>query len=121
MLKRVPGVTSFFLLLVSELIRPAAASGIALREGSVDWLANAFAGRTAKAYDASTSFSNPAGMTALYSNEIDLSSNLIAAYTQFKGSNRDGFGGITPGAPGGNAPNHWWYPVCLEFGIFHHA
>ena len=46
-------------------MHPAIASSIALREGSADWSANAFAGETAKAYDASTAFSNPAGMTRL--------------------------------------------------------
>ncbi len=43
----------------------ARASGFALREGSPDWMANAFAGSTAKAYDASTAFTNPAGMVRL--------------------------------------------------------
>ena len=37
----------------------ALASGFALREGSADWMANAFAGDTAKAYDAATAWSEP--------------------------------------------------------------
>jgi hypothetical protein len=41
-------------VILSVCIRPVLASGIALREGSVDWMANAFAGEAAKAYDAST-------------------------------------------------------------------
>jgi long-chain fatty acid transport protein len=53
----------------------AQAAGFALREGSADWMANAFAGETAKAYDASTAFTNPAGMVRLNANEIDTSVN----------------------------------------------
>ena len=44
---------------------PARASGYALREGSTDWMANAFAGDASKAYDAATVWSNPAGMVRL--------------------------------------------------------
>ena len=43
----------------------AVASGFALREGATDWMANGFAGETAKAYDASTAYTNPAGMVRL--------------------------------------------------------
>jgi long-chain fatty acid transport protein len=42
-----------------------------LREGDPDWMANAFAGIAAKAYDASTAWNNPAGMTLIDGNEID--------------------------------------------------
>ena len=75
---------------MSASIRPVLAAGIALREGSTDWMANAFAGETAKAYDASTAFSNPAGMTRLDWNETDLSVNLVAPSTSFSGSNTIG-------------------------------
>ena len=51
---------------------PVLAAGVALREGSADWTANAFAGETAKAYDASTAVSNPAGLTSLDWNETVL-------------------------------------------------
>jgi hypothetical protein len=43
---------------------PVLAAGVALREGSADW--------TAKAYDASTAVSNPAGLTSLDWNETVL-------------------------------------------------
>ena len=50
---------------------PAFGSAFQLREGDPDWLANAFAGTAAKAYDAGTAWNNPAGMTLLSEDEID--------------------------------------------------
>ena len=82
-------------------MHPAIASSIALREGSADWSANAFAGESAKAYDASTAFSNPAGMTRLNWNETDLSFTLVAPSSNFSGTNTIG-GQITPGSQGGH-------------------
>lgn len=81
---------------------PGFAAGIALREGSTDWIANAFAGETAKAYDAGTVLGNPAGLTRLGQSEIDVSGTFIAPYSSFSGSNTDGFGRITSGSQGGN-------------------
>ena len=49
----------------------AFASGFGLREGATDWIANGFAGETAKAYDASTAYTNPAGMVRLDQTELD--------------------------------------------------
>ena len=82
-------------------MHPAIASSIALREGNADWSANAFAGESAKAYDASTAFSNPAGMTRLNWNETDLSFTLVAPSSNFSGTNTIG-GQITPGSQGGH-------------------
>jgi len=53
----------------------ARASSFQLREGDPDWLANAFAGDAAKAYDAGTAWNNPAGMTLLSGDEIDQAAN----------------------------------------------
>jgi long-chain fatty acid transport protein len=78
------------------------ASGFQLREGSADWMANAFAGDTAKAYDASAAWSNPAGMVRLNQNEIDGSVNGIFPTSNFSGSNSVGSGVTTPGTTGGN-------------------
>jgi long-chain fatty acid transport protein len=86
---------------VSLFVRPALASSIALREGSADWMANAFAGETAKAYDASTAVSNPAGMSRLNWNETDLSFTLVAPSSNFSGTNTVG-GQPTSGSQGGN-------------------
>jgi long-chain fatty acid transport protein len=80
----------------------AEAAGFALREGSADWMANAFAGETAKAYDASTTFTNPAGMVRLNANEIDASVNGIFPSATFSGANFVGPTLTTPGTQGGN-------------------
>jgi long-chain fatty acid transport protein len=47
---------AIFTVAVSGTIEKAQAAGFELREGSADWMANAFAGDTAKAYDASTAW-----------------------------------------------------------------
>jgi long-chain fatty acid transport protein len=85
------------------LCHAAFASGFALREGAADWLGNAFAGETAKAYDASTAWSNPAGMTRLDQSELDASVSYIGANSRFSGTNSSPFGGNVAGSTGGNA------------------
>jgi long-chain fatty acid transport protein len=85
---------------------PAAAhaSGFGLREGSADWLGTAFTGGEAKAYDAGTVWSNPAGMALLNQDEFDGAVSLIAPSTQFSGSNTNPLtGGNVSGVQGGNA------------------
>src|SRR3954454_16955179 len=78
---------------VAAVRSPSAfASGFQLREGSADWLANAFAGTTAKAYDASTVWSNPAGMVRLDHNEFDASINGVFPNVSFSGANFAGPG-----------------------------
>ncbi|HST76097.1 MAG TPA: outer membrane protein transport protein, partial [Acetobacteraceae bacterium] len=56
----------------------AHAAGFALREGTSDSMGNAFAGGSAKAYDAGTAYTNPAGMVRLNWNEIDAGLNILA-------------------------------------------
>jgi long-chain fatty acid transport protein len=80
----------------------ARAGGFALREGSADWMATVFAGDTAKAYDASTVWSNPAGMVRLDANEFDASVNGIFPTTEFSGANYVAPGITTPGTTAGN-------------------
>ncbi|HEY1413420.1 MAG TPA: outer membrane protein transport protein [Rhodopila sp.] len=80
----------------------ARASGFELREGSTDWMATDFAGDTAKAYDAATVWSNPAGMVRLDQNEIDGSLNGIFPTVSFSGANYVGPGVTTPGTTSGN-------------------
>jgi long-chain fatty acid transport protein len=63
------------------------AAGFGLREGATDWMANAFAGETAKAYDASTAYTNPAGMVRLDQTELDGSLNGIFPTVNFSGIN----------------------------------
>jgi long-chain fatty acid transport protein len=56
-----------------------------LREGDPDWMANAFAGVAAKAYDAGTAWNNPAGMTLISGNEIDSAANYFDPGIRFEG------------------------------------
>jgi long-chain fatty acid transport protein len=81
---------------------PARAGGFALREGSADWMANAFAGDTAKGYDASTVWTNPAGMVRLDHSEFDGSLNGVFPTINFSGANFVGPTTTTPGTTGGN-------------------
>jgi long-chain fatty acid transport protein len=83
-------------------VKRAEAAGFALREGSSDWMANAFAGDTAKAYDAATVWTNPAGMVRLTDNEIDAGINAIFPSINFTGANFVGPNTITPGSTNGN-------------------
>lgn len=105
---------------------PAAAAGFGLREGATDWMANAFAGNTAKAYDASTAWSNPAGMVRLNQTEIDGSINGIFPTINFSGFNATGPTSTTPGSQGGNliqsaatggAFGVWSYSPDVKFGV----
>ena len=100
-------------VIISACIRPVLAAGLALREGSADWMANAFAGETAKAYDASTAFSNPAGMARLNWNETDLSLSVVAPSSSFSGTNTIA-GQITPGSQGGNYTHPFAIPSTFS-------
>ncbi|MBV8914433.1 MAG: transporter [Acetobacteraceae bacterium] len=104
----------------------ARATGFAVREGNTDWMANAFAGETAKAYDAATAYANPAGMVRLSHSEIEQSINLISPSARFSGENSFGPGLTTPGTSGGNAAQFaaiptlygvWSYRPDLKFGL----
>lgn len=82
----------------------AHASGFGLREGSADWLGTAFSGNEAKAYDASTVWSNPAGMALLDNNELDGAISLVAPNAQFTGTATNAqTGGLVSGTQGGNS------------------
>lgn len=103
----------------------AFASGFALREGDADWMANAFAGDTAKAYNASTVFSNPAGMVRLDQNEVTSAFNYIGPTVKFSGTNTVGLT-ATRGGNGGNLIEDavtpagygvWSYSPDLKFGF----
>ena len=105
----------------------AHAAAFALRTGSADWTANAFAGNTAKAYDASTAWTNPAGMVRLNQNEIDSTINVLIPRARFSGQNI-GSGGIPTsgtGSPGnaiqsaatGGVFGVWNYAPNLKFGL----
>ncbi len=104
----------------------AHAAGFALREGTPDWMGNAFAGASAKAYDAGTAYANPAGMVRLNWNEIDAGLNILAPSIRFSGENFVGPGLTTPGSQGGNLTppavtgstfGVWSYSPDLKFGL----
>ena len=105
---------------------PAQAAGFALREGMPDWMGNAFAGGSAKAYDAGTAYSNPAGMVRLNWNEIAAGFHVLAPSSEFSGQNFVGPGLTTPGSQGGNVTppaitgstfGVWSYSPDLKFGL----
>lgn len=83
-------------------------SAFALREESAEGLGNAYAGQTAKAYDSSTVYYNPAGMALLDANEISDTVTWISPDVRFTGQNSNptygaGIGG--PNVSGINGPN----------------
>ncbi|HLO75587.1 MAG TPA: outer membrane protein transport protein [Magnetospirillum sp.] len=81
----------------------ADASGFQLREQSADGMGNAMAGSTAKAYDLSTLFYNPAGMARLNGSQAGLGAAWVAPYSRFEGTNTVG-GVAVAGSDGGNHP-----------------
>lgn len=86
----------------------ANASGFQLREQSSEGLGNAFAGSTAKAYNLSTVYYNPAGMTRLEGNQAAGSITWIAPVSEFSGTNTVTTGqpaarGLSSGGTGGDA------------------
>jgi long-chain fatty acid transport protein len=64
----------------------ANASGFALREQSITYLGNAYAGTVSAAQDASTSYYNPAGMTELKGGEVVVSGAYDKAYIKLSSS-----------------------------------
>lgn len=69
------------------VVAEAQAGGFALREENAEGVGSAFAGQSAKAYDASTVYYNPAGMARLDSSEVQATASWIAPTAQFSGSN----------------------------------
>lgn len=90
------------LLGATSLSTAAFASAYGLREGSADWMANGFAGEPAKAYDASTAYANPAGMSRLDQDEFDGAISYISPDIKFHGTNSNPYGGNVSGTSGGN-------------------
>jgi len=82
---------------------PALASGFALREESAEGLGNAFAGQTAKAYNSSTAYYNPAGMSNLTQDEVAGTVTWIAPQAKFEGHNTSPLGGNLTGSQPNNA------------------
>lgn len=83
----------------------AHASGFGLREGAADWLGNAFAGDEAKAYDATTAYSNPAGMALLDQNQFSGNISYIGPSAKFNGTNTVTIGGAPVSQTSGRTGN----------------
>src|ERR1035437_5322327 len=101
-LRKATGWAAVVALLAGGWHPQAPANAFQVPTGSPDWSANAFAGMSAKGYDASTAWSNPAAMVRLDSNEIDLGVNGLFPTVEFSGQNLLG-GSPLPGSSGGNA------------------
>ncbi len=103
----------------------AHAAAFQLREGDPDWMANAFAGVAAKAYDAGSAWNNPAGMTLLTASEIDSGFQYFDPGIRFQGENvvngvavRGGNGGDAAfGAVTAGSESVWSYSPRLKFGL----
>ncbi len=110
---------------VSHWGTAAHAAGFQLREGDPDWLANAFAGITAKAYDAGTVWNNPAGMTRLGDSEIDTGLTYFDPGIRFSGEDRVGGvpvagntgGDAAPPAVGAGFEGYWNASPDVKFGV----
>ena len=90
---------------------PAGASGFQLKEQSAEGLGNAFAGATAKAYDPSTAFWNPAGMTRLQGHHASVIGSYISPSSRFKGSATSATGAPVSGSHGGDAAKDAFVPA----------
>jgi len=82
---------------------PVGASGFQLKEQGAEGLGNAYAGATAKAYDPSTAFWNPAGMTRLSGNHAAMSATIIMPGSSFSGTATTTRGTAVAGPMGGDA------------------
>ncbi|TGY90604.1 aromatic hydrocarbon degradation protein [Marinicauda algicola] len=90
-------------LLAAGLAAPTQASGFKLAEYSARDLGLANAGYAALAADATTIFSNPAGMTKLERAQINGGIHYITGRGEFSGSGSDAFGNPLGGGDGGDA------------------
>jgi len=90
-------------LAVAAASLEAQAAGFALIEQNASGLGNAYAGQAAAAYDASTVFFNPAGMTRLGGPQIVLSGHLIKPRAEFRDNGSTAAPLQTLGGNGGDA------------------
>lgn len=114
------------LLVAFTGVSEAQASGFQLREQSAEGLGNAFAGQTAKAYNLSTVYYNPAGMTRLEGDQIAGTATWIAPVAKFSGSATTPLGASISGGNGGDGIKDaavgsvfamWDYRPDLKFGL----
>src|SRR5271165_6427003 len=100
-------VSALALVVALGAVGPAFASGYGLREATSDSMGNAFSGGPAKAYDASTVWTNPAGMALLDDNELTTGISYISPTVNFTGTATDPVtGGNTTGVTGHSNGNN---------------
>jgi len=100
-------VSALALVAALGAVGPAFASGYGLREATSDSMGNAFSGGPAKAYDASTVWTNPAGMALLEDNEFTTGLSFIDPTVKFNGTATDPVtGGSVNGVMGQSNDNN---------------
>jgi long-chain fatty acid transport protein len=88
-----------FALALASVSGTGHASGFAIAEQNASGMGNAYAGQAASAQDASTVFSNPAGMTQLSNTQLVVAGSLIDFSAEFSGT----FSTAVGGGQGGDA------------------
>lgn len=106
-LKTLPAVLSLGLAGFSV---NALAAGFALIEQSASGMGNAFAGGAAAAYDASTIFFNPAGLTRLPGRQVVVGLHAIRPSAEFSNQGSTAAALQTLGGNGGDAGDLGWVP-----------
>ncbi|HEX3971242.1 MAG TPA: outer membrane protein transport protein, partial [Stellaceae bacterium] len=84
------------------LASQAHASAFAVRENSSEGIGTIFSGDASAADDAATAYTNPAGMTELHGNHVEVGAVAVFPTINFHGSATTG-GAPTPGNNGDNA------------------
>ena len=98
------GVATSFVISTPSLVSPAHAGGLYLLEFAVPTTGTAGAGANAKADDASTVTTNPAGMTRLKGNALSLGAGLLIPSTEFDSDPSTSISGGDGGEQGSPAP-----------------
>ena len=97
-------VFAIFALLTACLAQTAFAGGIYLYETGIPDVSTAFAGVAARAEDASTAFSNPAGMTRLTGTQMLVGIQPLVIVTEFEPGSNTSTSGDDGGDAGGIMP-----------------
>lgn len=98
------GVATSFVISTPSLVSPAHAGGLYLLEFAVPNTGTAGAGANAKADDASTVTTNPAGMTRLKGNALSIGAGLLIPSTEFDSDPATSISGGDGGEQGAPAP-----------------
>lgn len=103
----IPALLALGLLAGGE--KPAVANGFYIPQQSVTGIGRAFAGSVAHPVDASTIFTNPAGLTVLEAAETVAGASVIMSFIDFENqgstATAPGTGGVATAYPGGSGGN----------------